>query len=146
MEFYISNNNEKEGPFTLEELSAKDITPHTLVWAVGYKEWKAAKDVPELNDIIYKTPPAPPVQQPMPKTWLVESILVTLFCCLPFGIVGIINAVKVDTLYYGGLYEESVYRSNQAKKWILWGFFVGLAGILLYVFFLVFTIIFEHYS
>ena len=58
MEFYISNNNEKEGPFTLEELSAKDITPHTLVWAVGYKEWKAAKDVPELNDIIYKTPPA----------------------------------------------------------------------------------------
>ena len=27
-----------------------------------------------------------------PKTWLVESILVTLFCCLPFGIVGIVNA------------------------------------------------------
>ncbi len=27
-----------------------------------------------------------------PKNHLVEAILVTLFCCLPFGIVGIVNA------------------------------------------------------
>ena len=30
-----------------------------------------------------------------PKTWMVESVLATIFCCLPFGIVGIINASKV---------------------------------------------------
>ena len=33
-----------------------------------------------------------------PKNWLVESILVTLFCCLPLGIAGIINASKVEGL------------------------------------------------
>jgi len=31
-----------------------------------------------------------------PKNWLVESILVTLFCCLPLGIAGIINASKEE--------------------------------------------------
>ena len=30
-----------------------------------------------------------------PKSWLVESILVLLFCCLPFGIVGVVYASKV---------------------------------------------------
>lgn len=136
MEYYISKNNDKEGPFTLEELAAQHITPDTLIWTVGYKEWKPAKDIPELADIVFSTPPEPSQHPPMPKTWLVESILVTLFCCLPFGIVGIINAVKVDTLYYGGKYEESQYRSDQAKKWTLWGFFVCLGCGLIYLFFL----------
>ncbi|MBK7946288.1 MAG: CD225/dispanin family protein [Flavobacteriales bacterium] len=37
-----------------------------------------------------------------PKNWLVESILVTLFCCLPFGIVGIINAASVNSKFDAG--------------------------------------------
>ncbi|WP_419184195.1 DUF2752 domain-containing protein [Xiashengella succiniciproducens] len=40
-------------------------------------------------------------QQP-PKTWLGESILVTIFCCLPFGIAGIVNASKVESRFYAG--------------------------------------------
>ena len=31
-----------------------------------------------------------------PKTWMAESILVTILCCLPFGIIGIVNAAKVS--------------------------------------------------
>ena len=52
MEFYILNNNEKEGPFSVEALAAKNLSPDTLVWAVGYREWKPAKNVPELNDVL----------------------------------------------------------------------------------------------
>lgn len=37
-----------------------------------------------------------------PKNHLVEAILVTLFCCLPFGIVGIINAARVENAFYSG--------------------------------------------
>lgn len=31
-------------------------------------------------------------EQVCPKTWMAESILVTVFCCLPFGIAGIVFA------------------------------------------------------
>lgn len=68
-----------------------------------------------------------------PKTWMTESILVTLFCCLPFGIVGIINASKVSSLYTQGNYATSLQASINAKKWTKIGFFIGLAVIIMYL-------------
>lgn len=62
-----------------------------------------------------------------PKTWLVESILVTLFCCLPFGIAGIVNAAKVDSRYSAGDAAGAEQASQAAGKWTKIGFFVGLA-------------------
>ena len=70
-----------------------------------------------------------------PKTWMVESILVTLFCCLPFGIIGIINAAKVESEFKAGNYEIAQRASMEAGKWTKTGFFVGLAGIILYMIF-----------
>lgn len=66
-----------------------------------------------------------------PKTWLTESILVTLFCCLPFGIVGIINASKVSSLFAQGKYSEAEMRSANAKKWVKIAFIIGLIWILI---------------
>lgn len=61
-----------------------------------------------------------------PKSWLVESILVTLFCCLPFGIVGIINAAKVESNWYAGRKEIAITASNNAKKWMRISLICGL--------------------
>ena len=61
-----------------------------------------------------------------------NPILVTCFCCLPFGIMGIINATKIETLYACGQYEQALCRSNQAKKWTLWGLFIMLAFWVIY--------------
>ena len=74
--------------------------------------------------------------QPCPKTWMAESILVTIFCCLPFGIAGIVFAAKVSSLYAAGQYEEAVEASNNAAKWTKIGFFVGLAVMVFYMIFL----------
>lgn len=74
--------------------------------------------------------------QPCPKTWMAESILVTIFCCLPFGIAGIVFAAKVSSLYAAGQYEEAVEASNNAAKWTKIGFFVGLAVMVIYLIFL----------
>lgn len=81
------------------------------------------------------TPPPPPISNfPMrPKSWLVESILVTILCCLPFGIVGIINAAKVNSLYDQGLYEKSVKVSANAKRWTMFGFLIGIAYLIFVV-------------
>jgi hypothetical protein len=72
---------------------------------------------------------------PRPKNWLVESILVTLFCCLPFGIVGIVNASSVNGKYDAGDYAGALYSSQQAGKWTKIGFWIGLAVIVLYLIF-----------
>lgn len=72
-----------------------------------------------------------PRQMP-PKTWLLESILVTLFCCLPFGIVGIVNASKVESRFYAGDVEAAGRASAAARKWTLWGLGAGIAIAVIY--------------
>ncbi|MEP6513983.1 MAG: CD225/dispanin family protein, partial [Parafilimonas sp.] len=68
-----------------------------------------------------------------PKNWLVESILVTIFCCLPFGIAGIVFATQVNSKWAAGDYNGAMQASKDADKWTKIGFFVGLAGIVLYL-------------
>ena len=68
----------------------------------------------------------------VPKSWLIESILVTIFCCLPFGIVGIVHAAKVNSLYHAGQLEEAELASQKAKKWVNIGFLIGILLLLVY--------------
>lgn len=119
MQYYILQNNIKQGPFSEEELSSKNINAHTMVWSVGFTNWKEAKDVPELSEVLSNLPPEPPTLNVMPKTWLVESILVTCFCCLPFGIIGIVNATKIEGEYNAGNYQQALQYSRQAKNGLL---------------------------
>lgn len=108
--------------------------------------------IPEINPTqSTQCPPPPfrpayqqPAQQPVqtgipPKNWLVESILVAILCCLPFGIVGAIKAGKVNTLWTCGRYEEAEKASADAKRWTIIGFVCGLVWIILYGIF-IFTV------
>ena len=58
--------------------------------------------------------------------YLVQSILVTLCCCLPLGIVAIINAAKVNTYVAQGDYQKAREASDAAKKWSTIGAIVGV--------------------
>ncbi len=75
-------------------------------------------------------------QMPMPETHMVFAVLVTLFCCLPFGIAGIVNASAVSSAYAMGNYQEAVRKSESAKKWSMWGLIGGAIVIILYFIFL----------
>lgn len=79
-----------------------------------------------------------------PRNWLVESILVTLLCCLPFGIVGIINAANVNSRFDAGDFEGAERASKEAGRWTKIAFWVGLASIVLVLifYFFVFALIF----
>lgn len=71
---------------------------------------------------------------PMPKNWLIESILLTIFCCSPISLVGIFYAVKVETLYGKREYEASQEASRKAKLWTLWGIaFLPVIYMLLFI-------------
>ncbi len=67
-----------------------------------------------------------------PKTWLAESILATLFCCLPFGVVGIVYAAQVSSCFTRGDYAAALDSSKKAGMWTKISFFLGLGIIVLY--------------
>jgi hypothetical protein len=54
-----------------------------------------------------------------PKTWLVEAILVTLFCCVPFGIAAIVFAAQVDGKWNHGDHAGAHESSRRARLWVL---------------------------
>jgi interferon-induced transmembrane protein/zinc ribbon protein len=67
--------------------------------------------------------------------YLWQSIVVTLCCCLPFGIVGIIFASQVNDKLRRGDVAGAMAASKNAKTWVLVGFICGLVGIVLYALF-----------
>ena len=146
--YFYMDGTHNLGPFTIDELRERRITRETKVWYQELGDWKPAGEAPELDDLFRFSPPpppAPPSPAPSsqatlsipPKNYLVESILVTLFCCLPFGIAGIVNASKVESMYYSGNHFGALDASNKAKKWTMAGFWTGLICGILYVIFLI---------
>lgn len=66
-----------------------------------------------------------------PQTYLGWSILVTMLCCLPFGVVAIIKSCGVTTSYNRGDYESALKNSKEAQTWIIVSVVVGLiSGVL----------------
>lgn len=146
--YFYTDGTSSFGPFTLEALKEQHIGRETLVWCQGMPEWARAETVPELAELFELIPPrikpepAPqpqPAPQPSqqrrqpPKSWLVESILATLFCCWPFGIPAIVNAARVESRFYRGDLEGSEQASAKAKQWTLTCFWVGIGCYVLYI-------------
>lgn len=68
-----------------------------------------------------------------PSSYLALAILSTIFCCLPTGIVSIVYAAKVNSLYASGNYDEALKASKTAKTWGLVSIGLGLVGVIVYV-------------
>ncbi|MCF7955702.1 MAG: CD225/dispanin family protein [Phycisphaerae bacterium] len=83
-----------------------------------------------MNEFGTQTPPVQP-QQNIPN-YLVQSILVTLFCCLPLGIAAIVFAAQVNGKLAGGDITGAMDSSKKAKMFCWISFGIGLAGIVAY--------------
>ncbi|MFV0365762.1 MAG: CD225/dispanin family protein [Mangrovibacterium sp.] len=143
--YFYTKGGENFGPFSVEQLREEGIAPDTRVWYAGLSDWTPANELEELkvlfqqeasgaNSANFSTPPPPPPfesrnanQQAStggytpsypPKSYLVGAILVTIFCCMPFGIVGLVNSLHVESRFYAGDYEGSFRASMQARRWI----------------------------
>jgi hypothetical protein len=69
--------------------------------------------------------------------YLVQAILVTIFCCLPLGIPAIVFAAQVNGKAERGDYNGALDSSKKAKMWSWISFGVGLAVALIYAIFVV---------
>lgn len=74
-------------------------------------------------------PAANAMRAPIPNH-LVWAILVTLFCCLPGGIVAIVYAAQVDGKAAAGDYAGAQQSSDNAKLWCWISLGVGLVAVL----------------
>ena len=64
--------------------------------------------------------------------YLVQSILTTLCCCLPFGIVAIVYAAQVNGLLRAGDMVAAKKASDSAKMWSWIAFGIGITIQVLY--------------
>lgn len=77
-------------------------------------------------------------ERPMPKNWMTESVLLSVFCCSPISVVGIFYASKVQNLYLDGKHDASYRSSDLARNWALLGIlFLPVC----YMFFFIFTML-----
>ncbi|MBE6380106.1 MAG: CD225/dispanin family protein [Lentisphaerae bacterium] len=68
----------------------------------------------------------------MVKTYLVESILVTLLCCMPLGVIAIVFAAHAGSLLAMQQYQLALKSAETAKKWMLASLICGIVFSLLY--------------
>ncbi|MFM1560016.1 MAG: CD225/dispanin family protein [Roseibacillus sp.] len=162
MEWYYAKHGKQEGPVDLATLqgmlNSGQVAPTDLVWHERMDEWTAAQEVPELNpqpvqplaptmvppggtQIPQAGIPQVGMQQPMHApvahqhipNYLVPAILVTIFCCWPFGIPAIVFAAKVDGMVSRGDIAGALDSSNKAKTWAWVSFGSGLVFVALYI-------------
>lgn len=135
-EYYILNGSEQQGPYTIDQLRGR-VTPQTYVWREGLPDWIQAGDLPELSGLLVPEGAVPPPAQGQitgtkPKDYLVESILVTLFCCMVFGILGIVYSVQANSAFSSGNITAANEFSAKAKQWVTYGFWCGIAVVGIY--------------
>jgi len=146
-EYFYLNGDVKNGPLSLDALKSAPISRTTFVWNNSLPDWVEAGSLPELAVIFAPAPPPPPVanyiqnnannistgsnlnnqeKPPMPESYLVWTIVSTIFCCWPIGIFSIIQAAKVSSTYIAGDYEGSLKASANAKKIMIANVCVGV--------------------
>jgi hypothetical protein len=81
-------------------------------------------------------PPPPSQYGAYPTTvpnYLVQSILATLFCCMPAGIVAIVFAAQVNGKLAAGDIAGAQHASKNAKTWTWVSFGVGIGVVVMYL-------------
>lgn len=80
------------------------------------------------------------------QTWMWQSIVVTVLCCMPFGIVGIVMASQAQTALAAGDHATATQKAGQARLFTLIGGGVGILAWVAILFFLMVPFALMPYS
>lgn len=158
MNYYINENGQQYGPFTIDQLRMRGITRETPVWCEGMSQWALARNIPELIEILQPTPPQQPSYQqqyhnqrhspyrshiPQPATpcpdnhmaLAIVSTIVTVFMCFPFciGVVSLIYACNVENKWRKGDQLQAESYANNAKLWGMWSLIATAIAFVIYI-------------
>ena len=91
--------------------------------------------------------PAAPQQTATPRQpvevtdWLIPSILSTMLCCVPLGVVSIVFAAQANSLAGQGKYEDARKAADKAKLFFFLAVGLWVLAVALYILVYVFMII-----
>jgi hypothetical protein len=71
--------------------------------------------------------------------YLVQAILVTVLCCLPFGVPAIVFAAQVNGFIRSGDFPAAIDASRKARLWCWVSFWLGVSWIVIYLAFVAMT-------
>ena len=142
MEYRIIGSDLREyGPVDLEEIrewiQEGRADGNTLVCEMDDKQWVRLRDMPLVADDLKKIPPTiagsarPSSDGTIQINYLVPAILCTVFCCLPFGIAGILFAADANSKAKQGDYDAAGVAASRAKlmcilSFVFWLITIGI--------------------
>ncbi|MBA4717225.1 MAG: CD225/dispanin family protein [Verrucomicrobiales bacterium] len=142
MEIFVGKNDKQYGPFPIEKVNESiangEFSLDDVGWYEGLGEWKPLRNIEGIvgatavPSIVSNTPNntgSPTEQVPSHLVW---GILVTLCCCLPFGIVSIVYASKVDGFVVAGDIEKAKENSKKAAMWAWISFGLGIVFLIVF--------------
>lgn len=127
----IGADGKEYGPITLAQLkqwvAEGRLNQQSKVLPDGATDWTTVAQLPELaNAMPPLTPPPNTMAGADVPSYLWQSIVITLCCCLPFGIVAIVYAAQVKTKLSVGDFAGAQESSSKAKMWCWIGLIVGI--------------------
>ena len=158
MNYWIVQNGKSTGPFAMDELRILGVTPKTLVWHKGLKDWTPAGVVPELNRTLFAGAQAVagPQKNPYSRT---TAVIVTIaivafifskgtfikaflnpffYMLLPFAAVAIVHAIKTEKKWKQGQLDDCRSWSERTLTWLV---VFCVAAIALFPFYAVATLL-----
>ena len=152
MKYWIVVNRQPAGPYELSDLESLDLRDDTPVWHEGLPDWMPARDVAVINEILIRrrhSDGQPDVtvisdcdesvkidlgthgdrsqsSAERPSNYLAWSIVVTLLCFVPSGVVAIIYSGMVNSRFDRGDIAGARKASEYAQWWIIISIVVGL--------------------
>ncbi len=134
--YSCNSDNTKDAKFcsTCGTKLAPTIDSSKKKFESNYTKNPTSKPEPKKQVIVeepespYQAPKAPvkDVKPAYIPTYLVQSILVTIFCCMPFGIAAIVFAAQVESKRANGDIEGALSSSSKAKTFCWVAFLLGL--------------------
>ena len=121
--YYLVEDGEQVGPYTIEEISMKNISENTLVWSPGMKDWTKASEVIGLcarKNIVPPPPPNATTEKGTSKGGLKNHTLVTVIIILVLAIliagIWIYTSNKEDERRLEQIEVQKIEKERNAQK------------------------------
>ena len=132
----IGSDSIEYSPVELEEIREwireGRADSNTLVCEIGETQWVRLRDVSVFSGDLLKDQ-KDRSDRVIQINYLVPAILCTIFCCLPFGIAGILFAAQANSKTQQGDYDGANIAASRAKQMCILSFVCGILYII-YVF------------